>query len=173
MPDRSIAGIKIGGDFHSGRNFVEQKPEYELGMLITSLLFDLNVVAFGWRQYTPYFNDGDPCEFGAHGLWVKTVWDKDVDEDEDDEWGDDEEYYSVDYGDGVIGAHTYDNSTGTYRRMYGNMNPVVARVRENAQALDAAIQSGAFDLVLLEKFGDHASIRATKEGFEVSTYDHD
>lgn len=21
---------------------------------------------FGWRQYTPYFNDGDPCSFSAH-----------------------------------------------------------------------------------------------------------
>lgn len=22
--------------------------------------------AFAWRQYTPYFNDGEPCEFGIH-----------------------------------------------------------------------------------------------------------
>src|SRR4051812_44393113 len=21
---------------------------------------------FNWRQYTPYFNDGDPCEFSVH-----------------------------------------------------------------------------------------------------------
>jgi len=24
------------------------------------------VVAFQWRQYTPYFNDGDPCAFGSY-----------------------------------------------------------------------------------------------------------
>lgn len=24
------------------------------------------VESFGWRQYTPYFNDGDPCEFSVH-----------------------------------------------------------------------------------------------------------
>lgn len=23
------------------------------------------VESFSWRQYTPYFNDGDPCEFGV------------------------------------------------------------------------------------------------------------
>lgn len=22
---------------------------------------------FGWKQYTPYFNDGEPCEFSVHG----------------------------------------------------------------------------------------------------------
>ena len=22
--------------------------------------------SFGWTQYTPYFNDGDTCEFGVH-----------------------------------------------------------------------------------------------------------
>jgi len=24
------------------------------------------LVSFGWKQYTPYFNDGDECIFGAH-----------------------------------------------------------------------------------------------------------
>jgi hypothetical protein len=24
------------------------------------------VLAFGWTQYTPYWNDGEPCEFSAH-----------------------------------------------------------------------------------------------------------
>lgn len=26
--------------------------------------------AFGWQQYTPRFNDGDPCTFGIHGGWL-------------------------------------------------------------------------------------------------------
>ena len=25
-----------------------------------------NLKSFGWTQYTPYFNDGDTCEFGVH-----------------------------------------------------------------------------------------------------------
>ncbi len=24
------------------------------------------LVSFSWRQYTPYFNDGDTCHFGVH-----------------------------------------------------------------------------------------------------------
>ena len=29
-----------------------------------------------WHQYTPYFNDGDPCIFGLHGMYVKIKWEK-------------------------------------------------------------------------------------------------
>ncbi len=25
-----------------------------------------DIVSFSWTQYTPYFNDGDECTFGAH-----------------------------------------------------------------------------------------------------------
>lgn len=27
-----------------------------------------NIEAVRWTQYTPYFNDGDPCVFGLHGV---------------------------------------------------------------------------------------------------------
>jgi hypothetical protein len=29
-----------------------------------------NVKAIGWTQYTPYFNDGDPCVFSVNDLYV-------------------------------------------------------------------------------------------------------
>ncbi len=29
-----------------------------------------NVLGFVWEQYTPYFNDGDPCEFGVREIRV-------------------------------------------------------------------------------------------------------
>ena len=33
----------------------------------TKEFFDKNpdITAFTWVQYTPYFNDGEPCEFGV------------------------------------------------------------------------------------------------------------
>jgi len=30
------------------------------------------VLALRWTQYTPYFNDGDPCIFGVNDLSIKT-----------------------------------------------------------------------------------------------------
>lgn len=34
----------------------------------SAALFDAHpeIQSFGWTQYTPYFNDGDPCEFSAN-----------------------------------------------------------------------------------------------------------
>lgn len=28
-----------------------------------------NIKTVQWRQYTPYFNDGEPCEFGVQDFW--------------------------------------------------------------------------------------------------------
>jgi len=32
-------------------------------------LFDLGVKQVYWSQYTPYFNDGEPCEFSVYNLY--------------------------------------------------------------------------------------------------------
>ncbi len=63
-------GLPIDGDITAGRRHVEQRPVEELAPLVQALL-DMDVVKFGWHQYTPYFNDGEPCEFGAGELWVQ------------------------------------------------------------------------------------------------------
>jgi hypothetical protein len=46
-----------------------------------------DLLAFRWAQYTPYFNDGDPCTFGTHDVYFKFS-------DTPDEAGD--------YGDGFV-----------------------------------------------------------------------
>ncbi len=51
----------------------------------TKKFFEANpeVESFGWKQYTPYFNDGDTCEFGvssdADSVEVNGVQGYDVD----------------------------------------------------------------------------------------------
>jgi hypothetical protein len=42
-----------------------------------------------------------------------------------------------------------------------------------AQAFSDAIQSGSFDQVLNELFGDHAEVIVTRDGITVEFYDHD
>jgi hypothetical protein len=53
--------------------------------LFTEMAADLfaenpDLVSFGWTQYTPYFNDGDPCVFRCNGSYptVTIVVDGDV-----------------------------------------------------------------------------------------------
>lgn len=37
-----------------------------------------------WTQYTPYFNDGDSCEFSSNASWADLNNDADEDDDDDD-----------------------------------------------------------------------------------------
>lgn len=54
--------------------------------------FDLGRIEI--RAYTPYFNDGDPCEYHLEGLFAvskKDIGEEDEDDDEDeDDWDDPE-----------------------------------------------------------------------------------
>lgn len=38
-----------------------------------------------WTQYTPYFNDGDPCEFSTNAGYADLNWDGGEDEEDDEE----------------------------------------------------------------------------------------
>jgi hypothetical protein len=101
--------------------------------------------SFSWQQYTPYFNDGDTCEFSAH-----------VDKDELSI--NDIEYW--DATDHDAGKYPYPLRK-EYEHLSGPFNDVanlLARFEEND---------------LKEMFGDHASITVTRGGIEVSEYDHD
>jgi hypothetical protein len=51
----------------------------------------------------------------------------------------------------------------------GTHGPRYERCRE----LSDAIESGAFNNVLLDAFGDHAEIRVTRKAIEIGFYDHD
>lgn len=105
------------------------------------------ITAVRWTQYTPYFNDGEPCEFSVHNPYACTktgvAWpqsnEDDEPEDEDDELFQDE--YGLDDG------------------------PTKA----------ALVRLGCSfnDEIFLAAFGDHAQVIATPSGFHVTQYDHD
>lgn len=154
----TFAGLPVTGDVtKSNRSRVMQRPKEELEPLITALLFAPDVEAIRWRQYTPYFNDGDVCEFGVQDVYVRTA-------DTDPEGGD--------YEDGFVGAWEL-RGPGHYDDKYtwvseGEVHPAYAALK----AL-GVISSGAFDHALIDLFGDHAEVTVTKDGIEVEYYEHD
>lgn len=124
--------------------------------------FDANpeVTAFGWRQYTPYFNDGDTCEFSSEASdgygWVTNAPDP-----ENVRWGeyqgeDDEEAIWID-----------DNNYGSH-----NDHLIPKSVQDSVGALRYALSRISYD-VYLGMFGDHVQIIATRDGFDTLEYDHD
>lgn len=104
------------------------------------------IAAIRWEQYTPYFNDGDPCVFRVGELYYKLVG--------GDETG-------GDYGDGF-------EYLSTYRKPEGFMDQQWVK---DLKELGSAI-SGAKD-EMLAAFGDHVRVIVTKEGVDVEEYEHD
>jgi hypothetical protein len=170
----NFLGIPIEGDINPGAHRVDQRPIEELTPLFQAVLDQEDVFRFGWRQYTPYFNDGEPCVFSTYGLWADPVGSvNDLEE----------------YDDPSENGVEYDDRWGKYPNLgwigeYPNRRKILGPYERPAQgdrqaaydallALNEAIDSGAFDDVLLEKFGDHAMITVYRNRISVEYYEHD
>ena len=68
-----------------------------------------------WMQYTPYFNDGEACEFNVHDVYLN-LRNKNADDEDDD---DDEEYEKYDEG-----STLYDKSH--LNNLYADLKQMVA-----------------------------------------------
>lgn len=120
--------------------------------------FDANPEAhvIGWRQYTPYFNDGDTCEFRCYAEYAFVSNANDYDNIHYGEYeGDDESVWieDPDYGD-------------------FNEEAIPKQVIEHAQALRNLLAK-IDENVFLDMFGDHVRVFATRDGFDVEEFDHD
>lgn len=140
------------------------------------------VGAFGWVQYTPYFNDGDPCVFGANEVCIETPEDA-QNEDFDHGWEDSSQFSR--YTDGypvlkTLWVKSDDGEPQGWKPRYGDTdewreipNPDYDPTYGDPYTEVHRLRDLLDDDTLLEIFGDHVAIRVTPEGVEVSDYDHD
>lgn len=160
----NFLGIPVDGEIAKGSTRVEQRPLEEFAPILQAVLSDDTIVEFGWRQYTPYFNDGDPCEFGVHGCWVKTV-----DDGEDlDEW-------ELEMGSThpSLGKRAYEYNYASERYEERGYEGTDEARYDRCLALAQAVEGGSFENVLLEAFGDHAYVVVRRDGIKIEYYDHD
>ncbi len=146
----SFLGVPVTGTITKwGRDRVDQRPIEELRPLLEAVLTDPLIKEIGWTQYTPYFNDGDVCEFGISEPWCRTV----RDQEDEDRWS----------------LTMYSHKTFS---AFENDPEMVASER-TAIAFCNAIEGGQFEDVLLEAFGDHAEVTVRKSGISINFYQHD
>lgn len=178
----NFLGIPIDGDITKGDRRAAQRPLADLEPLIRAVLADDYINSFGWTQYTPYFNDGDPCVFSVGEPWFRTVDDvkgKTAGTDDDDEDYDSDDYsFGIGYGGHpTLGKQDYkwDNSHDweNRRKIYGSYEGHHQSSFMVCSALADALNSGAFEDVLLEAFGDHARVTVRKDRISVDEYSHD
>lgn len=148
-----------------------QEKAQSLFKEITKEFFEKNpgITGVVWTQYTPYFNDGDTCEFRVNDA---TFTNAPIDELDEVRWGDyDGETEGVWATENV--AHALTSESEYYKDMKelmlsgGNIDP------ESCKLFNQAICSGEMEDVMEAMFGDHVKVIATREGFDVQDYDHD
>lgn len=108
-----------------------------------------SIYSISWKQYTPYFNDGDPCYFRV-GEW-DVEW---AEEDEDEESEEDDSVDDESEDDESDDEEATDDQ---------------AKALEDIENLFASLDDDILESVL----GDHITVEVTAEGISVDEYDHD
>lgn len=161
---RSTFGFPVEGEFSGGgTNSVPQRTQAEFLELFRAVMNDPLIEKITWDQYTPYFNDGDTCEFGVRGIEVYPYG---------------HEQHASDYDEGY--AWQMDNSehpmlggmTTEWRAIEGQKFRELVDLGyrgeheetwQRCKELDNAMQGAFFDDVLSALFGDHTSVMAYKD----------
>lgn len=137
------------------------KPSFK-DMFIPFLEKYPEIKRLSWTQYTPYFNDGEPCVFSVGDLFGFL--------DIEDE---------CDYEGSLPIYDWYFNEEKDYqkkfmdqmREMFGSVEKV-KELSNDFKSLQKAFNKIPED-IMEQIFGDHAKIIVTKDGLDVEEYDHD
>jgi hypothetical protein len=133
------------------RRLTQQAAEQIKPLLQQFITEHPQVSAVQWRQYTPYFNDGETCVFNVHEPTFQfggVEEGGDYDEGFHELWGD----YNSDYNDDI--------REGCSQETY------IACIQ---LARDLSNMEDELEVL----FGDHVKVTVTAAGVEVEEYDHD
>lgn len=171
--ENTILGRPITGDVEKGyrRVPIEQWGAERLIADIDAVFAaDPSIAAINWRQYTPFFNDGDPCEFSCNlnddavvaiGK-VPAHWYYDEAEDDD---GEPVETRSTGY---------YAGQELKYNAETRKWDYISVEINESDVPMQTLINNwNHYEAVCREHFGEHSEVIATRDGFNVEFYEHD
>ena len=181
---RLFNGVPVEGERYAwSRSHVNPRPLEELYPYIKDT-FDKGVKAITWHQYTPYFNDGEPCEFNVYDASVTTnpeVADAWLNEDfyiETRKEVSEQEYTeakSQRYNYGYFeedGKYWREFSEGVYDYevpFYSGGHPDGIEPK----SINLPITSSEFEDALRTAFGDHTAVVVTPERVVQFEYSHD
>lgn len=182
---RLFNGVPVEGERYAwSRSHVTPRPIEELYPYIKDT-FDKGVKAITWHQYTPYFNDGEPCEFSVYDMCVTS------NEEVAEHWLNEEFYEDrlvevsrKEYEDELEAAKNsryryylpYEEidgkifkryEEGTYDYIPGSGHP------DGIKDVDIPINTLEFEDALRTKFGDHTQVVVTPHRVVQFEYSHD
>lgn len=119
--------------------------------------WDAGCLALGWTQYTPYFNDGAPCEFGLNDLCVGAPETEDPSQ------------YVYFHGTAPDGTpfDFLESSSGPYSHCFTELD-------KGSCKYPWSWASSVVEDLCKQLFGDHVLICLFPDGtYTVTEYDHD
>lgn len=139
---------------------------------------------FKWAQYTPWFNDGEPCEFSKHDVWIfnpKDAQDEDLRYEEGSEefysgYGENDKLSKILYkrkGEDYVTSGTWMSKERLERDYEPFENPNFDPEYGEAYSAIHDLCNLIDEDTALALFGDHVEVRVTKDGVEVVEYAHD
>lgn len=156
-------GKPIHGDItHYTERVSEQHDPAELVRALDALCALDHVESIRWEQFTPYFNDGEPCVFRIQELTIKLdVSHGDGDYEDGFLW----EYELYEQGEGATWKERKENIIFQYRGIdttdiFNSMNDLNNMMQHHK-------------VIMQEKFGDPAQVTYDGETFHTEYYDHD
>ena len=148
----------------------EKTASKDIMEILKKMMVDNPLIAgVMWQQYTPSFNDGEPCTFSTHGPFIK--FDEKI-SGAGDKTADDEDEDGDDVAKGYMDA-SYDLDEDFYNKKADIFN------FKEIKALKVAVKDvckvyshlEGMDRNLQEMFGDSVQVFVTKDGVEIEDYD--
>jgi len=190
MAKKSLLKSKVSRTQKKIEKLKSQLSEDSQALFNESLqeIFDNNpdFNSFAWTQYTPYFNDGDSCDFSAHTDYIYIN-----DEEEETSFYDVEtDLKELKKKDKVIkslqkeieelikqGKKEEDNWEIKHNKdrieKLNNLNIEEVEKRYNFMKDIEDLMKNMDQDVLETMFGDHVKVVVTRDGAETERYDHD
>lgn len=155
--------IQVMQNFENKINEAIKASGPEMVTKLTKTVFDNpGVESIQWDQYTPYFNDGDPCEFSVHEPAIKIAG-----------WEEIAEFWA-DYPGGFFSSWSigYVIKQNPDLSIPEGLN--LEQLTEDLNNLAKTICSTQGQKILYTLFGDHVRVVVTPDGnYEVEDIDHD
>ncbi|QDH93987.1 hypothetical protein SEA_EVY_127 [Streptomyces phage Evy] len=175
MTDK-LFGRNVNGEPQTEDGWPDQDDPQLLIDALDKVLALENVAAVRWDQYTPSFNDGEPCRFSVHTVEVRLEGfevSEDGFETGEGRWYDegDEVYLgSYDlytYGERPDGSVDYD------KKVYEVQGIPTKEIKEALDAFETLLDNKAHYAWLLANFGDPATVTANETDFDVEFCEHE
>ena len=164
---------------------LEEKVNKESKKLITKGFKDLfkkypDLKSFSWTQYTPYFNDGDECIFGANTEYLSI----NASEEEESVYQLRKFLDDLEHPRKAINALTkrieeYKKNKWDYAYLEESIKTIQNSSIEDTKAklkmledIDSVLSCISND-TYRDMFGDHVKVTVTKEGWTTESYEHD